>query len=124
MAPARGIFRPEPTIKHVRMVPETHMFQTIKHCVPRRKTLTRRATAERWENTIFRPTIYHQAFIHVCVKNYQIIVILEAKTLCKTNKIIDFLNFRKLPFKPPVHKVVSLDIIRKLLRNIVRYKCK
>ena len=81
MSPARGMFRPEPTIKHVRIVPETHMLQTIKHCVPRRKTLTRRATAERWESTIFRPTIYHQAFIHVCVKNYQIIVILEAKTL-------------------------------------------
>ena len=96
MAPARGIFRPEPTIKHVRMVPETYMFQTMKHCVPRRKTLTRRATAERWENTIFRPTIYHQAFIHVCVKNYQIIVILEAKTLCKTNKIIDFFKLQKI----------------------------
>ena len=40
------------------------MFETIKHCVPRRKTLTRTATAERWENTI-----YHQTFIHVCVKN-------------------------------------------------------
>ena len=93
MAPARGMFRPEPTIKHVRMVPETHMLRTIKHCVPRRKTLTRRATAERWENTIFRPTIYHQAFIHVCLKNYQIIVIFEAKTLCKINKIIDFLIF-------------------------------
>ena len=96
MAPARGIFRPEPTFKHVRMVPETHMFQTIKHCVPRRKTLTRRATAERWENTIFRPTIYHQAFIDVCVKNYQIIVILEAKTLCKINKIIDFFKLQKI----------------------------
>jgi hypothetical protein len=33
------------------------MFENIKHCVPRRKTLTRRATAERWENTIFEPTI-------------------------------------------------------------------
>jgi hypothetical protein len=60
------------------MVPETHMFETIKHCVPRRKTLTRRATAERWENTIFRPTI--PAFIHVCI------VILEAKTYVKSAK--------------------------------------
>jgi len=54
------------------------MFETIKHCVPRRKTLTRRATAERWENTIFRPTI--PAFIHVCI------VILEAKTYVKSAK--------------------------------------
>ena len=97
MAPARVTSDQNRTIKHVRMVPETHMFETIKHCVPRRKTLTRRATAERWENTIFRPTIYHQAFIHVCVKNYQIIVILEAKTLCKTNKIIDFFKLQKIP---------------------------
>ena len=87
---------PNRTIKHVRMVPETHMFETIKHSVPRRKTLTRRATAERWENTIFRPTIYHQAFIDVCVKNYQIIVILEAKTLCKINKIFIFFKLQKI----------------------------
>ena len=53
MAPARVTSDQNRTIKHVRMVPETHMFETIKHCVPRRKTLTRRATAERWENTIF-----------------------------------------------------------------------
>ena len=55
------------------------MIETIKHCVPRRKTLTRRATAERWENTIFRPNQHHQAFIHVCVKNSGITVIIQAK---------------------------------------------
>jgi hypothetical protein len=43
-------------------------------------------TAERWENTIFRPTIYHQALIDVCVKNHQIIVILEANTLWRNQQ--------------------------------------